>query len=339
MTNHTGHRAAVEAHQLVRRYGALTAVDGLTFAVCSGECFGLLGPNGAGKTTTIRMVACRLPPTSGELRVLGQEVRSRPAAIRRRLGVVPQDNQLDPNLTVLENLYTYGLFYGLSMAESRRRASELLEFMDLAERAHVRTQELSGGMRRRVAIARALMGAPELLILDEPSTGLDPQARHLLWARLAALRQEGTTILLSTHYMEEAARLCDRVAVMHRGRFVEVGPPGALVERYVGRWAVELDGDGAGPDTLFEEESLPWRAALRVGQTRYYFTDELPGERAARLLELHRGARVRPANLEDVFMTLTGRPLGDEGREPADEPSQPAGTRPGGGAGDGEAWR
>ena len=306
---------AVEARSLTRRFGAFIAVKGIDFAIEPGECFGLLGPNGAGKTTTIRMVACRLPPSQGELRILGRDARLDPAAVRRQLGVVPQENQLDPDLTVLENLYTYGLFYGLSLRESRRRARELLEFMELADRAHVVIHALSGGLRRRVAIARALMGHPKLLILDEPSTGLDPHARRLLWDRLAELRRRGVTILLSTHYMEEAARVCDRVAVMHLGRIIAEGPPEVLVHRHVGRWVVEVEGaDGAvgAPAGV--------RGRMAVGSTQYFFTDELDADAAMRLWRGQGSVRVRPANLEDVFVTLTGQLLaeGPAGGGPAD---------------------
>ena len=315
---HTGSSApAVEARSLARRFGAFLAVNRIDFAVEPGECFGLLGPNGAGKTTTIRMVACRLPPSEGELRVLGQDACRDPAAVRRQLGVVPQENQLDPSLTVLENLYTYGLFYGLSLRESRRRAQELLEFFELADRAHVVIQSLSGGMRRRVAIARALMGQPKLLILDEPSTGLDPHARRLLWDRLAELRRRGVTILLSTHYMDEAARLCDRVAVMHLGRIIAEGPPEALVRRHVGRWVVEVEGaDGA----LAVPAAV--RGRMAVGTTEYFFTDELDPEAAVRLWRGQGSVRVRPANLEDVFVSLTGQLLAGEAahEQPDGEP-------------------
>lgn len=300
---------AVEARRLTRRFGALVAVKSIDFAIEPGECFGLLGPNGAGKTTTIRMVACRLPPTEGELRVLGHDTRHNPAAVRRLLGVVPQENQLDPYLTVLENLYTYGLFYGLSLRESRRRAEELLEFMGLADRARSVIRSLSGGLRRRVAIARALMGEPRLLILDEPSTGLDPHARRLLWDRLAELRRRGVTIVLSTHYMEEAARLCDRVAVMHLGRIMAEGAPETLVRRHVGRWVLEVE--GAGGDGAVAARAAV-RARMVVGTTQYFFTDELDAEAALRLWQGRGSVRVRPANLEDVYVALTGQLLAGE---------------------------
>ena len=317
---------AVEARGLTRHFGQLEAVRGIDFAIRRGECFGLLGPNGAGKTTTIRMVAGRLAPTQGELRVLGRDTRWDAAAIRRRLGVVPQESQLDTSLTVLENLYTYGLFYGLSRAASRRRALELLEFFRLTDRAHDVTQSLSGGMRRRVAIARALMGEPELVILDEPSTGLDPHARRLLWDRLTELRRRGVTLLLSTHYMDEAARLCDRVAVMHQGRIIAEGPPEELVRQHVGRWVVEVEGaDGALPETV------PVRARMVVGTTAYLFTDQLQPEDAAALWRGQGSVRVRPANLEDVFVGLTGQLLGGDGTALPGVTALPDG-RPGGSA-------
>ena len=318
---------AVQARGLARRFGQRWAVHFVDFAVEAGECFGLLGPNGAGKTTTIRLVACRLAPTAGELRVLGMDVREQPAAVRRWLGVVPQDNQLDPDLSVLENLYTYGLFYGLSLAEARRRARELLAFWELEDRADVPTQTLSGGMKRRVALARALMGQPRLLILDEPSTGLDPHARRLLWDRLRELVRRGVTILLSTHYMDEAAQLCHRVAILHQGRILDCDRPEELVRRHVGRWVVEVHGHdgqlpgGAGgpPPQLPAELAAAARGELSVGATRYVFADHLQPERVLEWWGGRGAVRVRPANLEDVFVRLTGQPLEESDRGDAGE--------------------
>ncbi|HEV7758286.1 MAG TPA: ABC transporter ATP-binding protein, partial [Acidimicrobiales bacterium] len=210
-------RALVEAKALSKRFGSYTAVDGVDFAVERGEVFGFLGPNGAGKTTTMRMIACVSPRTDGDLQVLGLDPRSHGAEIRGRIGVVPQDDNLDTELTVWDNLVIYGRYFGLGMAEIRTRAADLLEFARLTDRRDDRVDPLSGGMKRRLTIARGLMNQPELLLLDEPTTGLDPQARHLLWERLYRLKREGVTQIITTHYMDEAEQLCDRLVVMDGG--------------------------------------------------------------------------------------------------------------------------
>ncbi len=210
-------QTVARARGLVKRYGPVEAVAGIDFTIRPRECYGFLGPNGAGKTTTIRMVTCRIPRTAGELEVLGRDVDEAPAAIKAQMGVVSQENNLDESLTVLENLYVYGRYHGLSHQEALRRSHELLELMQLEGKARVRPMHLSGGMKRRLAIARALVNRPRLVVLDEPTTGLDPQARLLVWQRLAALKEAGVTLILTTHYMEEAARLCDRVAIVDQG--------------------------------------------------------------------------------------------------------------------------
>jgi len=303
----------VEARDLTKRFGAITAVDRISFDVHAGECFGFLGPNGAGKTTTMKMIYCVARPTSGVLRVFGMDVRSHPRAIKRHLGVVHQATTLDEALTVRENLLVYARYYGLGWREARERADALLAFVELSGRADERIPNLSGGMQRRLMIARALVANPRLLILDEPTTGLDPQARHAVWARLRQLKRAGVPQILTTHYMEEAEQLCDRVAIMDGGRIVAEGPPQALVERYVGREVVELQvaQDGASARVVAEEiralaEAYEWDGGRVLLHTH-------DGERLVhqvRSLGLPVKAVVlRRATLEDVFLHLTGRRL------------------------------
>src|ERR671923_281809 len=230
----------VHARGLVKRFGALVAVDGIDFDVQRGEAFGFLGPNGAGKTSTMRMIGCVSPPTDGTLRILGLDPLTHGAEIRARLGVVPQQDTLDFELTVRENVIIYGRYFGLPRAELRRRADELLEFVQLSDRANDRVEPLSGGMKRRLTIARSLVNEPNVLLLDEPTTGLDPQARHVVWDRLYRLKRQGVTLILTTHYMDEAEQLCDRLVVMDRGKIVAEGSPRDLIERYSTREVVEL---------------------------------------------------------------------------------------------------
>src|SRR5215217_6285587 len=219
----------VEASALTKRFGSFTAVDGVDFHVEPGEAFGMLGPNGAGKSSTMRMIGCVSPVTSGVLRILGMDPAVDGPRIRARLGVVPQENTLDDELTVFENLLVYGRYFDLSRPVIRERAAELLGFFQLTERSADRVEPLSGGMKRRLTIARALINEPELVLLDEPTTGLDPQARHALWERLYRLKQQGTTLVLTTHYMDEAEQLCDRLVVMDQGRIVAEGSPAELI--------------------------------------------------------------------------------------------------------------
>src|ERR671913_2194783 len=232
--------ALVEAKALTKRFGDDVAVDGIDFSVRRGEVFGFLGPNGAGKTTTMRMIACVSPLTDGKLRVLGMNPVVDGAAIRSRLGVVPQDDNLDTELTVWDNLVIYGRYFGLPMAQIRERAAELLHFARLDDRRLSRVDPLSGGMKRRLTIARSLINRPDLVLLDEPTTGLDPQARHLLWERLYRLKREGVTLVLTTHYMDEAEQLCDRLVIMDSGRIVAHGSPRELIERHSTREVLEL---------------------------------------------------------------------------------------------------
>ncbi|MDI3298405.1 MAG: ATP-binding cassette domain-containing protein [Bacillota bacterium] len=312
----------MEARDLVKRYGDLVAVAGVGFEVARGECFGFLGPNGAGKSTTIRMITCRIPPTAGELRVLGLDVRRRVPAIKARMGVVSQEDNLDQGLTSFENLVLHGLYYGLGRGEAERRARELLDFMALGEKAEARPQYLSGGQRRRLAIARALVNEPELLVLDEPTTGLDPQARILVWERLAELRDRGVTLVLTTHYMEEATRLSDRLVLMDHGRIIAGGRAQALVRRELGGEVVELseggagaggEGDGLGA-RLADFAARHDRLVRRLERTRRGWQLFTPaGEELLRVLEAEglrtRHHRVREADLEDLFLTMTGREL------------------------------
>ncbi|MFF0645188.1 ABC transporter ATP-binding protein [Streptomyces tendae] len=308
----------IRAKGLRKHYGAargegFTAVAGIDFEVRPGEAFGILGANGAGKSSTMRMIACTSPSTGGSLDVLGLDARTEGARIRARIGVVPQDDTVDVELTVRENLLIYGRYFGLPKAEIRRRAAELLDFARLTDKADERVEALSGGMRRRLTIARALINEPEIVLLDEPTTGLDPQARHLLWERLFQLKDDGITLILTTHYMDEAEQLCDRLVVMDGGLIVTEGSPGGLIERYCTREVLELrfgPGERAAMTDkargLVERiEELPDRILL--------YTDE--GE--ATLAAAHaRGvvpltALTRRASLEDVFLTLTGRSLVD----------------------------
>ncbi len=305
-------RAVVQATGLVKRYGAVTAVDGIAFAVRPGECFGFLGPNGAGKTTTMKMIYCVLPPTTGELSVLDMDVRTHARAIKARLGVVTQDNTLDSALTVRENLAIFARYYDLPWSLALRRADELLEFVALTDRARDKVEQLSGGMRRRLMVARALVPQPDLLILDEPTTGLDPQARQLAWEKLRQLKRTGVTQILTTHYMEEAAALCDRIVIMDQGRIVAEGAPAELVRTHVGREVVELRGLGDGEQVLRAIADLA-DGHEALGDLLLVYTRDGEGL-------LHRvreqglaveAATLRHATLEDVFLKLTGRMLRD----------------------------
>src|SRR5690349_10307357 len=232
-------KPAIVARDLRKRYGDLEAVRGVSFTVARGEIVGFLGPNGAGKTTTVRMLSCFLPPSSGTASIHDVDVCERPRDVKRMIGVCPQEDNLDPDFHVVKNLLVYGRYFGLPRRVVRDRALELLAFVALSDKAHAPIQSLSGGMKRRLVLARALLNEPRVLILDEPTTGLDPQARHAIWDRIRSLRSHGTTVLLTTHYMEEASQLCDRVVVMDGGRILLEGTPSTLVEREVGRTVVE----------------------------------------------------------------------------------------------------
>jgi lipooligosaccharide transport system ATP-binding protein len=303
--------ALIHARGLTKRFGELTAVDAIDFDVSKGEAFGFLGPNGAGKSSTMRMIGCVSPVTDGTLRVLGLDPLTDGPKIRGRLGVVPQLDTLDNELTVRENLVIYGRYFGLSRKELRARADELLEFVQLEERANDPVEPLSGGMKRRLTIARSLVNDPDVLLLDEPTTGLDPQARHVVWDRLFRLKQRGVTLVLTTHYMDEAEQLCDRLVIMDRGTIAEEGSPAELIQRLSTREVVELRFAGETPsvDGVFDErvarvEELPDRVLL--------YTDDgdalVP---VAHELLNPQSVLVRRSTLEDVFLRLTGRTLVD----------------------------
>jgi lipooligosaccharide transport system ATP-binding protein len=297
----------------VKRFGKLTAVDGIDVDVAPGEAFGFLGPNGAGKSSTMRMIGCVSPPTEGTLRILGLDpVRDGPA-IRGRLGVCPQQDCLDPELTVTENLTVYARYFGISRAVARARAAELLDFVQLSDRAKDRVDPLSGGMKRRLTIARALVNEPELVLLDEPTTGLDPQARHLVWERLFRLKQRGVTLVLTTHYMDEAEQLCDRLVVMDRGRIVAEGSPRELIDKYSTREVVELR-FGADPLEPFVERlaGIGDRTELLPDRILVYADDGDDAVARIQARQLRPGSvLVRRSSLEDVFLHLTGRTLVD----------------------------
>ncbi len=303
----------IHARSLVKRFGEFTAVDGIDVDVRAGESFGFLGPNGAGKSSTMRMIGCVSPPTGGVLRILGMDPRRDGPAIRARLGVCPQLDNLDPELTVRENLTTYARFFGIPRKVGRRRADELLDFVQLTERAASKVEPLSGGMKRRLTIARALVNEPDLVLLDEPTTGLDPQARHLVWERLFRLKRQGVTLVLTTHYMDEAEQLCDRLVVMDGGRIVAEGSPRALIERYSTREVVEMRFAGDGQEAYADKlAGLGERLEILPDRILAYVAD---GDAA--VAEVNRRALspasvlVRRSSLEDVFLHLTGRQLVD----------------------------
>jgi lipooligosaccharide transport system ATP-binding protein len=304
--------ALIHARGLLKRFGELTAVDGIDFDVQKGEAFGFLGPNGAGKSSTMRMIGCVSPPSGGTLRILGLDPVRNGSEIRARLGVVPQQDTLDTELTVRENVIIYGRYFGLSRKEVRIRADRLLEFVQLSERANDRVEPLSGGMKRRLTIARSLVNDPEVLLLDEPTTGLDPQARHVVWDRLFRLKQQGVTLVLTTHYMDEAEQLCDRLVVMDRGKIAEEGSPVELIQRLSSREVVELRFAQDVPKVdehvfngqVSRIEVLPDRLLL--------YTDD--GDALVPIVHERlrpQSVLVRRSSLEDVFLRLTGRTLVD----------------------------
>jgi len=302
-------KPAILARDLAKRYGDVEAVRGVSFEVARGEIVGFLGPNGAGKTTTVRMLSCFLPPTSGTASIHDLDVRQRPRDVKRLIGVCPQEDNLDPDFHVMKNLLVYGRYFGLDRRVVRDRALELLAFVALSDKAHAPIQALSGGMKRRLVLARALLNEPRVLILDEPTTGLDPQARHAIWERIRGLRSHGTTVLLTTHYMEEASQLCDRVIVMDGGKILLEGAPSGLVEREVGRTVVEAWNYG---DAFVQFlRALPGRLE-EVGDRLYFYPEE--SDHVERLFDQrfpNQERLVRRATLEDVFLKLTGRALRD----------------------------
>jgi lipooligosaccharide transport system ATP-binding protein len=295
----------IKIEALEKRYGDVHAVRGVSFTIAPGTCVGLLGPNGAGKTTIMRMIMALAEPTAGSLRLFGQAPAALGRAMRERVGLVPQEDNLDPDLTVRQNLEVYGRYFGLPALHIAQRVPKLLAFMKLSERGAAKVNHLSGGMKRRLTVARALIADPELIILDEPTTGLDPQARVLIWRRLLDLKRAGKTLLLTTHYMDEAQRLCDRVIVIDHGAVLDEGSPQALIDRHVRGHVVEIAKplpDGFAEDGLERND---------IGDAVLYYTTEL-AEVTKRLPPQATYAR-RDANLEDVFLRLTGHGLREGG--------------------------
>ena len=301
----------VEARGVVKRFGARVAVDGIDLDVPAGICFGLLGPNGAGKTTTLRMIYGVSRPTAGTIRVFGIDIASDPRAVRRRLGVTLQESVLIDALTPVDNLRVFGRYHLLREPNLSRRIDELIEFLELRSHADVPVQRLSGGFKRRLAIAMSLMNQPELLVLDEPTTGLDPAVRLALWARVRELRAAGTTVLLTTHYMDEAQRLCDRVAIVANGKIISEGAPAAMIAATLAPEAVEVDCDPSEETALLDGIPAP-RARLRTGRRVMLYVDD-PAPLVDRLHQSdpsnQRSLVVRPSNLEDVYLRLTGTSL------------------------------
>jgi lipooligosaccharide transport system ATP-binding protein len=298
----------IQARDLTKKYNNLLAVNHVSFDVAVGECVGFLGPNGAGKTTTVRMIYCFLPLTEGDLLVAGMDVMTRSREIKSIVGVAPQEDNLDPDFTVLKNLQVYARYFDVSARDSEKRAIELLKFFQLDGKKDASVFELSTGMKRRLIIARALMNHPRILLLDEPTTGLDPQARHLVWDEIRNLKKEGVTIILTTHYMEEAAALCDRILIMDNGKIIEQGAPIDLIKKHAGEDVLEVDFSEDIVAVLKKElpdarvEIFGDRIHVFVAQPRgvfQRFAEEFSG----------RNITIRNANLEDVFLTLTGRKL------------------------------
>jgi len=302
----------VEARSLTKRFGSFVAVDGIDFAIEPGEAFGFLGPNGAGKTSTMRMIGCVSPRTGGELRVLDMDPAHDGPQIRARLGVVPQEDNLDTELTVWDNMLIYGRYFGLPRALVRERAAELLDFVQLGDRGSSKVDPLSGGMKRRLTIARALVNQPELLLLDEPTTGLDPQARHLLWDRLYQLKRQGVTLVLTTHYMDEAEQLCDRLVIMDEAHIVAEGSPRELIAEHVTREVVEVRLD------LASDPAVTYAQLRKLGDRLEPLADRVlvytdDGDATAKAIANDgvgdAALLIRRSSLEDVFLILTGRTL------------------------------
>jgi lipooligosaccharide transport system ATP-binding protein len=302
---------AVAASELTKRYGSVEAVRGIEFSIRRQECFGFLGVNGAGKTTTMKMVYCRIGKTSGRLHVLGLDASAHAGEIKRRIGVVAQQNALDPELTVMENLLTYAAYFDIAHDKARAKANALLHLLSLDGKHDARIKDLSGGMQRRLVIAKALLNDPEMLVLDEPTTGLDPQARLMVWEMLSRLRAQGLTLVLTTHYMDEAARLCDRIAIMDEGRIFAEGSPRDLIAKYAARDVLEI----AGGDDVPDDGDLGTLIVRRErhGATAYLYSDDnrtLLRALAMRGIDPARHV-ARPATLEDVFLNITGRDLAE----------------------------
>ncbi|MFW0858812.1 MAG: ABC transporter ATP-binding protein [Dehalococcoidia bacterium] len=300
--------AVIETRDIVKRFGEITAVAGVDLEVESGECFGLLGPNGAGKTSLIKMVTAVSPITAGRAWVAGMDVTRKPREIKAHLGVVPQEENFDPDFSVLKNLLVFARYFDIPSTEARRRALENLQLFELAGRQKARIRELSGGMKRRLLIARALINQPRILVLDEPTVGLDPQTKHLVWQKLNSLKEQGTTLLLTTQNMGEAAVLCDRLAIMNEGRIVALGSPKELVAEYGGKQIIEAKLDSVERDLIraeLKKQGFYWQ---ELGDALYIFQPDGPG--LSEPLKEHLGVVCqRVPTMEDVFLRLTGRTL------------------------------
>jgi lipooligosaccharide transport system ATP-binding protein len=293
----------IEARQLVKNYDDFRAVDGVDFHVRPGECFGFLGPNGAGKSTLMKMIYCFSPRGGGELSIFGLDPDKKASEIKNRLGVVAQTDNLDEDITVTQNLQIYSGYFGFSRKQIQPKIDELLAFMSLESKAHAGIRQLSGGMKRRLVIARALLNDPDLLILDEPTTGLDPQVRHLIWAKLRELKTQGVTILLTTHYMEEAQELCDRLLVLDKGKVLSLGRPEELVKNNLHPYVLEL------PVAKKSEIQIPPSIQLETHGDKLFLFSDTPSELEKIALPFQGQFRIRTTGLEDLFLKLTGRDL------------------------------
>ncbi len=302
--------SVVVAQHLVKKYGEFTAVDDISLEVQKGECFGFLGPNGAGKTSTMKMMYAVSPITAGQLFILGLDVKAHPREVKRRLGVAPQEYNLDPDFSVLENLLVYARYFRIPRSDARARAFQLLDFFHLMEKKDSVVEHISGGMKKRLILARALINEPELLILDEPTTGLDPQARHLIWEKINELKSRGITVLLTTHYMDEAERLCDRLVILDQGKILAEGEPKKLVQEFIGDEVVEVvPSDLESALTALKVDSEGMR--FQVNGKRIEILSKNPREIVPRLMNQLKleNLSLRRATLEDVFLHLTGREL------------------------------
>lgn len=300
----------VKAENLTKKFGALIAVDNINFEIFKGESFGFLGPNGAGKTTTMRMIQSVSPLTEGKLTLAGMNVTDNSREIKCMIGVAPQEDNLDPDFTVFQNLIAYSRYFDVPKEKAKNKAEELLNFLQLEEKRDVIITSLSGGMRRRLILARALMNEPQILILDEPTTGLDPQARHLIWTKIRNLKNQGVTVILTTHYMDEAAQLCDRITIMDNGKIIEKGKPSDMVKKHVGEEVLEVIYSKESMDCL--KNTFPEARIDVVDEKIHVFTQKPRGILAKVLEETSfKGAAIRDSNLEDVFLKLAGRSLKD----------------------------
>ncbi len=300
----------VEAENLTKKFGSFLAVDNINFEIFKGESFGFLGPNGAGKTTTMRMIQSVSPLTEGTLTLAGMNVMDHSREIKCMIGVAPQEDNLDPDFTVFQNLMAYSRYFDVPKEKAKNKAEELLKFLQLEEKRDVIITSLSGGMRRRLILARALMNDPQILILDEPTTGLDPQARHLIWTKIRNLKNQGVTVILTTHYMDEAAQLCDRITIMDNGKIIEKGKPADMVKKHVGEEVLEVIYSKEAMDCL--KKTFPDARIDVVDEKIHVFTQKPRGILAKVLEETSfKGAAIRDSNLEDVFLKLAGRSLKD----------------------------